>query len=126
MISQTNQIRDRDGGLALSFLFLVIWFFYRQPWLVYAGMATLLLTMIWPPFMRPFAWLWFGFGSVMGAVVSKILLAIVWLVMVVPVGLARRALGKDSLALKAWREKEKSCFATRDHLYTAEDLKHPY
>lgn len=121
-----NRTRDRDAGLALSLIFLLVWLGTRLAWPVYAAMAVLALTMIWPPFMRPCAWLWFGLAIVLGAVVSKILLSVVWLVLVVPIGLARRLMGKDSLGLKAFGKKEGSFFAVRNHVYDSEDLKHPY
>lgn len=121
-----NSVKDRDAGLALSFLLLLIWLALRSPWLVYAAMAVLLLTMIWPPLLRPFAYIWFGLAIVLGKVVSTVLLSVIWLVLVVPVGLFRRLMGKDPLLLKLWRKDSGTCFVTRDHTYTSEDLKHPY
>lgn len=123
---EMNPVKDRDAGLALAFLLLLVWLPYHSPWLVYASMAVLLLTMIWAPLMRPFAWLWFGLALVLGKIVSTILLSIIWLVMVVPVGLLRRIMGKDPLMLRPWRKDSASCFITRDYTYTAEDLRHPY
>lgn len=121
-----NPVKDRDAGLALTFLLLLIWLPVRSPWLVYAGMAVLLLTMIWPPLLRPFAWIWFGLALVLGKIFSSILLTVIWLLLVVPVGLFRRLMGKDPLMLKPWRQDSGSCFSNRDHVYTAEDLKNPY
>lgn len=123
---EMNHVKDRDAGLALSFLLLIIWLVMRSPGLVYAAMCVLLLTMIWPPFMRPFAWLWFGLSIVLGKVVSTILISLIWLIFVVPVGTIRRLSGKDPLILGSWRKNQESCFVTRNHTYTAEDLKHPY
>ena len=123
---EMSPLKDRDAGLALAFLLLLVWLPVRSVYLVYAAMAVLLLAMIWPVLMRPFAWLWFGLGLAMGKVVSVFVLSVIWLVMVVPVGFARRLMGKDSLALKAWKGNGGSCFVTRNHIYTAEDLKHPY
>ena len=123
---QMSSLKDRDAGLALAFLILLFWLPYRIPALVYAAMAVLLLAMIWPLLMRPFAWLWFGFGLVMGKFVSIFVLSALWLALVVPVGFVRRLMGKDELALKAWKGKGDSCFITRNHTYTADDLKHPY
>lgn len=93
---------------------------------VYAAMAVMLLGMIWPAAMRPFAFLWFALAKVLGGAMSSVLLAIVWASLVLPVGLIRRALGRDSLHLKQWRNGSASCFVSRDHTYTANDLKNPY
>lgn len=123
---EMNPTKDRDAGLALAFLLLLVWLPLRSPWLVYAAMCALLMTMVWPPLMRPFAWCWFGLALALGKVVSSILLTIVWMALVLPVGLMRRLMGKDPLMLRPWRKDSGSCFIDRNHTYTAEDLKRPY
>lgn len=126
MNMQMNPVKDRDAALALSFLLLLIWYFTRLPWLIYACGCVLLLAMIYPPIIRPFSWLWFGLAFVLGKVTSSILLFLVWIFMVVPMGLFRRVLGKDSLMLRKWRKGDSTCFTTRDYTYSADDFKHLY
>ena len=62
----------------------------------------------------------------LGNVMSRVLLTVVWLALVVPVGLARRMLGKDAMRLKEWRSGDDSVFVARDHKYGPEDLQNPY
>ena len=119
-------IQDRDSCLALVFLLLLIWLFYKTPWLVYAAMAVLLYGMVWPKGMRPFTLLWFGLSRLLGHVVGSILLGAIWCVLVVPVGLIRRLMGKDSMRLKQWHKNDDSAFVNRDHKYTAADISTPY
>lgn len=126
MFKAITSIQERDACLALTFLLLLIWFFCSLPWLVYLAMLALLLGMVWPALMRPVAFAWFGLAKVMGGIVSSILLTIVWLVLVVPVGLIRQAMGRDALGLQKWHDKAASCFTNRDHKFTREDLQNPY
>ena len=119
-------LQDRDAGLALAFLLLLLWLFFKLDIFIYLAMAALLIAMIWAKAMRPFAIVWFGLAQVLGGVVSRILLAAVWLGMVVPVGLMRRLAGKDNLRLKQWRKGTDSVFVTRNHVYSADDLENPY
>ncbi len=126
MFKSITGAQERDACLALAFLLLLVWFFCRNAGFIYAAMAAILLGMIWPASMRPFACLWFGLAKVMGGFMSSVLLAIVWLALVLPVGLARRAMGRDALGLRQWRSGRGSCFVVRDHAYTADDLKNPY
>lgn len=121
-----SKLQERDSCLALVFLILIFWLFWRVDWLVFAAMAALLLGMVWPASMRPFAVFWFGLSHVLGNVMSRVLLTVVWLALVVPVGLARRMLGKDSMRLKEWRGGDGSVFVIRDHIYKPEDLQNPY
>lgn len=126
MFASITGTQERDACLALTFLLLLIWFFCRMTGLVYAAMAVLLLGMIWPASMRPFAFFWFGLSKVMGGAMSGVLLGVVWAVLVLPVGLVRRAMGRDALGLRKWRNGADTCFEIRDHAYTAADLKNPY
>ena len=119
-------LQCRDSCLALTFLLLLIWFFLKNAYLVYAAMLLLLAGMIVPLSMRPLAWAWFGLSFLLGQVVPRILFGIVYLLLVVPMGLIRRLLGKDSLRLKLWKQSDASCFVERAHVFGAEDLKQPY
>lgn len=119
-------MQDREAGLALTFICLLVWLFFKHVYFIYAAMAVLLLAMVWPKGMRPFAVIWFGISHVLGGFFSRILLAVIWLLLVVPIGLIRRMAGKDSLRLKGWQKDRNSVFIARNHTYTADDLKNPY
>ena len=121
-----SKLQERDSCLALVFLILIFWLFWRVDWLVFAAMSALLLGMVWPGAMRPFAVFWFGLARMLGNVMSRVLLTVVWLALVVPVGLARRMLGKDAMRLKEWRSGDDSVIVARDHKYGPEDLQNPY
>ncbi len=118
----------KDAGLAL--VLLLLWAAWgladlRHP-LIAVAAVCILLCMLVPGAFRPFAFLWYGLGHVLGAVVSRVVLTIVYTLVVVPVGLARRLVGKDAMQLKRWKQNDGSVFVVRDHLYTPEDVSHPY
>ena len=119
-------LQCRDTCLALSFLLLLIWFFAQKAYLIYATMLLLLIGMAIPIFMKPLAWAWFSLSHLIGQVMSRVLLGIVYLLLVLPMGLARRLLGKDSMRLTLWKQGGTSCFIERAHVFNAEDLKHPF
>jgi hypothetical protein len=125
-MKRITPLQCRDTCLALSFLLLLIWFFIKNVYLVYATMLLLLIGMVVPAFMKPPAWVWFGLSHLLGQVMSRVLFGIIYLLLVLPMGLIRRLLGKDSLRLKRWKQSDASCFVERPHIFSAEDLKHPY
>jgi len=69
---------------------------------------------------------WFALSQLIGTVVSKVLLTLVFAALVVPMGISRRLLGKDSLQLSKFRRGSESVMKVRDHLYAASDLDRPY
>lgn len=123
---QTHALQCRDTTLALAFLLLLIWFFTRNAYWVYGAMGLLLLGMIRPVAMTPLARLWFGLSHVLGQVMSRVLLGIIYFVLLLPVALLRRMMGKDTLRLRQWKQGDGSLFIQRDHLFTKEDLRNPY
>ncbi len=125
-MKKITPMQQRDTCLALTFLLLLIWLFTKQVYLVHAAMILLLLGMALPSSMTLPARAWFGLSHLLGQVMSRVLLGVIYVVMVLPVSLVRRMIGKDSLRLKPWKRDEGSCFVERDHVFTADDLKNPY
>ncbi len=116
----------KDTGMAMVLICLLIAFFGNIRFFYGMAIAILLINMTWSSFFKPVAKVWLGFSNLLGSVMSRILLGIVFLVLVLPVGFLRRAAGKDSLQLKKWKKDHASVFKTREHEFTSEDIKHPY
>jgi multisubunit Na+/H+ antiporter MnhG subunit len=121
-----NKNQAKDTGLAMVLILLIVEYIRRPDWLIIAAMVVLVLTMTWPVIFRPLAKVWFGFSHLLGGVVSKIILSIVFFVIVTPVGLARKAMGADPMKGKQWKKGDGSVLIDRDHLYTREDIEKPY
>ncbi|MDR1478695.1 MAG: SxtJ family membrane protein, partial [Planctomycetaceae bacterium] len=114
---------------------------------VTVGLIVLIVNMICPTAFKPAAVLWFGLAEVLGTVVSRIVLTLVFVLMVIPVGLLRYYAGSDPMRLKEWKQKkfpqtsqnsesvkvggggaryEDSVFIERNHQYSAQDIINPY
>ncbi len=102
-----------DTGMAIVLILLIIGLFTGNNLYYKIGIAVLVINMIYPLIYYPFAVFWLGFSTLLGTVVSKILLSIVYVVFVIPMGLFRRMLGKDSLQLKSFKKGSGSVMKTR-------------
>ena len=116
----------KDSGLALVLICLICFQIWNHQFLSLLAMAFLLVAMTYPPIFKPFARLWFGLSTALGTVVSKIILSVVFYTVVLPVGLIRRALGKDAMKTRIWKKDNSSVFRRREHRFSAKDLEHPY
>lgn len=123
---RVSPLQERDTCLALTFLLLLLWGFFRWPPLVWGAMGMLFLGMTVPAALRPAAWLWFGLARALGAVTSRLALTVVYVAVLLPVALVRRLLGKDDLRLRLWKRGRGSCFLRREHVFGPEDFRHPY
>ena len=121
-----SRAQARDTGLALVLIcLLVAWFAERREALA-LGIVLLILDMTWPSAFKPAAKLWFGLSHLLGTVMSKLLLGLVFYLLVTPVGLFRRALGKDSMQVSGFGKGQDSVFRVRDHRFSSKDIETPY
>ena len=116
----------KDTGMAMVLICLLIAVFSGKKNWEFLALALLLINMIRPAIYRPVAKVWLGFSHLLGTLMSKVILSGIFFVLVVPVGLLRRAIGKDALRLKEWKQGNGSVFKIRDHKFTADDIINPY
>ncbi len=118
--------RAQDAGLALILIALLAAFFLHDQRFLAAGIVLLIVNMSFPGVFRPFARIWFGLSHLLGAVMSRVILALIFFAMVLPVGLMRRILGKDSLNLRQWKAGRESVYMVRDITFSKDNIEKPY
>jgi hypothetical protein len=118
--------QSRDTGMAMVLLLLLVDIRAKRGWVLFAAIALQVLNMTVPQIYRPVAVLWLALSDLLGAVVSKILLSIVFFVIVVPIGVLRRLAGKDSLKLRAFKAGRDSVMVERNHTFVGRDLERPF
>jgi len=109
---------------ALAVLFFALR--YKNDHLVTTAFVLMLVTIVLPIIFYPFAVVWFGLSELLSLVGPAIILTIIFFLVVTPVGLIRRLLGKDSLRLKQFKKGKQSVMVNRDHLYTESDILHTF
>ncbi|MBU1230624.1 MAG: hypothetical protein KKA55_04885 [Proteobacteria bacterium] len=115
-----------DTGMALTLLCLIAALITRRPGWVAAATTLLVVNMTAPRLYAPASKLWFGLSAVLGAVMSRAILTLVFFLVLTPMALIRRAMGKDSLQLAAFKRGSASVFVARSGRVTAADLKTPF
>ena len=118
--------QSKDTGMAMVLLLLLASGAFGRETLVTVAIVALVVGMVWPQIYRPIAVIWLGGTHLLGTVVSKILLTIVFFGVVAPIGLVRRFMGIDSLMLKAFKSGEDSVMIIRNHTFIGQDMEKPY
>ena len=116
----------RDSGLALSLLLLIIGFFTKNTSYYEATLPVVVITMIIPIVIYPFAIIWLNLAVILGYISPKVILTVVFFIIVVPTALFRKLLGKDILKLKEFKQNTNSVFIEQNKTFTAKDLETPY
>lgn len=118
--------QSRDTGMAVVLLFMLLAISPKRHGLLFVAMALHVLNMTVPTLYRPVAVLWLGLSDLMGAVMSRVLLSLVFFLVVTPIGILRRLSGKDALKLRAFKSSKDSVMLERNHTFTGKDLESPY
>jgi multisubunit Na+/H+ antiporter MnhG subunit len=132
-----------DTGQALTLICLLVFVFGGSQIFVIAAVVVLVVNMVCPIVFRHAAFIWFSLAEILGTVVSRVVLTLVFVLLVIPVGLIRYWIGSDSMRLKEWKKSKQiagqteqennsktkyndSVFVERNHLYVPEDIVNPY
>lgn len=109
----------------ISILLTLIPGVYRND-IYLAKVATILTltTILLPIAFYPFALLWFNLARAMSLIGPIIVLSIVFFLIVTPMGLLRKLIGRDSLRRKEFKRNRESVMVERNYLYSAKDFLH--
>ena len=118
--------QSKDTGMAMVLLLLLFSGAFKRETLVTIAIVALIVDMTFPQLYRPVAVVWLGLTHLLGTIISKILLTLVFFGVVTPIGLARNLLGKDSLKLRGFKCGEDSVMISRNHTFTGQDIEKPY
>lgn len=119
-----KQITDTGLVFALACIFIYIkWDFYPGLWI---SIGLLGISLIFPILLFPLAYVWFGLAKILSWFTSRLLLSILFFLLVTPVALIRKLLGKDSLQLKAFKKNKPSAFVPKNRKFTVADIKYPF
>ena len=122
----SNGHRAQDAGMALILIALLVAYVGNDQRYLAAGIVLLIVNMTYPNLFKPFARLWFGLSHILGAVMSRLILGLIFFLMVLPVGLIRRIMGKDSLNLRKWKKGSETVFVVRDITFSKNNIEKPY
>jgi hypothetical protein len=94
---------DRNFGFVFAGFFsllggLGLWY-HSEHWPLWLGLAVivLVLALAAPRVLAPFNWVWTKFGLLLHAIVSPIMLGIIFYLCIAPIGFLMRLTGKDPL-----------------------------
>ena len=118
--------QHEGAGMAISLIALLVGFYIKNPTYAYWAIPFLLITMTLPIIWYPVTILWFSLSNILGMIMPKVLLTLIYLIILLPMALIRRWSGSDALLLRSWKKSNDSVFKTRNFTYSPPDLEKPY
>ncbi len=124
--SKITKKQAGDTGMAIVLILLLLGLFTKNIIFYKIAIPVLIINMIVPMFYYFFAIIWLGFSQLLGMIVSNILLTVIYIVMVIPVSLIRKIMGKDTLLLREFKKGTNSVMKVRDYTFSPVDIEKPF
>ena len=115
-----------DTSMAMTLISLLVILYTKSITLLPLPIGLLLLGMVWPRAYSLLARLWLGISLLLGSIMSRVVLSIIFMAIVTPIALVMRLFGHDPMRRKAWKKGTESTFVSRGDLVEAKDLEHPF
>jgi hypothetical protein len=112
-----------EATLVITTGFLLLFLIYGKQWMLYVSIGAGVSGILIKPLASLIAKAWFKLGDLLGFVVSKVVLATMFFIILVPVSFLHNIFNKDILQLK---RTGKSLWKDRDHNYVPDDLKNSW
>lgn len=111
---------------AALFGFILPWIWRADPhqWPVIAGAILCSLALIAPRSLAPFYQLWMRLALILGWINSRLILGIIFILVVTPMALVMRLLGKDPMQRQL--NKDQTTYRTLSKPPTADSMTTPY
>ena len=110
-------------GTVISLLALVILYKNQDEtfkYLLFFGLFILLTGVFMPNILKPINYFWMFFAIVVGWIMTRIILTVLFIIVIAPIGLMARVAGKQFLQLE-WNRSDKSYWNNREVLDLGND-----
>ena len=110
--SEIKMSSNRNFGLVFFVVFLIFSFWPLtydgsiRIWFAIISLLFLILGLMNSKLLTPLNKLWFKFGIILGAIIAPISMGVVFFLVITPIGLTMRIMGKDFLRKKYDKKKE--------------------
>lgn len=111
-----------ESGMAAVLIALILALYFKKELYVILAFVLILITLTVPVILYPFALVWFGFAKLLNIISTAVMMALVFFLVVVPVGIFRKLMGRDRMKIKEFKKSRQSVLVSRDHLYSGEDF----
>ena len=106
MNSEINKSSNKNFGIVFFVVFILVALYplvYSgeiRIWSIVLSLIFLTLGLLNSKILTPLNKIWFKFGIILGKIISPIIMGVIFFLVVTPIGLLMRLLGKDLLNLK--------------------------
>lgn len=109
---KTSKKEIRSFGITFGIIFLIIagFLYYHEKYsfqlFIYLASSFFCLGFIFPIVLKPFYIVWMIFAVILGWLMTRVIISLLYYIIITPIGLFLRIIGKDLLDLKEQKNKK--------------------
>ena len=128
MLEEIKNIKSKKSdirkfGITISIILMIIAGFLfwkeKESFQIFLTVGTILfvLGILVPAILKPIYWVWMIFATILGWIMTRVILSLLFYIIITPIGLIYRFFGKQFLELRWDKSKESYWnFKTNEHL----------
>ena len=118
--------KNKDVGLVLVLAFLICFLRFEDRVFVLLSLGAAIVSIVLPGMLKPISIFWYLLAEILGTVMSRVILTLVFFLIITPMGLLKRLVSRDRMLMERWKKGEESVFTVRDKSFSGADLKNPF
>ena len=119
-MENSSRSKNLETCLVISTGLIIIYYFKPIDWLLYVAIIVGLIGAFFNSLAAGITWFWYKLAEVLGYVMSRVILTLVFFIFLFPIALIYRLFNKENLFPK---KDQKSFWVERNHDYNGDDLK---
>ena len=118
-MKENNKAKSLETLLVLTGALIIIYWISPKKIYLLVALIFILIGIVSPFLSAKISWVWLKFAELMGSVMSKVILSVVYFIFLVPIALIYRLTQKNPLFLKRQND---SYYIERNKQYSAKDI----
>jgi len=118
-MKESNKAKSLETLLVLTGALIVIYWFSPKKIYLLIALLFILIGVVSPFLSSKISWVWLKFAELLGSVMSKVILSVIYFVFLVPIAMVYRLTQKNPLFLK---RRDDTYYTERNKQYAPKDV----
>jgi hypothetical protein len=123
---QITSEQAKDMGLVIVLLLTLCFLHSGNRLFVQLALVAVAVALIIPAVFKPVACLWYSFSELLGTVMSRVVLTLVFFLVITPMGILKRLFSRKRMLTEEWKKGRETVFTFRDKVFSGNDISKPF
>jgi hypothetical protein len=118
--------QTKDMGLVIVLLLTLGFLHSGNRLFLQLALVAIAIVLIVPVLFKPVDCLWYFFSELLGTVMSRVVLTLVFFLVITPIGFLKRIVSRKRMLTEEWKKGRETVFTVRDKVFSGSDISKPF